>query len=110
MPKADEEPQHIDETLDSALKRLLKGRGTSLRRLAETLERDVGFLSRAVRGAGGKNASAQLLSEMAAALNVPPEWFAPVREARVIAAIKADPMLRDRLFREVAGDRMLHRR
>jgi len=76
-----------------------------LRWLAGELGRDVGYLSRAIRGVGKPMASPELVREIATILGVEPEWFGPVRESEVTEAIKRDARLRDRLFAELRSGR-----
>jgi transcriptional regulator with XRE-family HTH domain len=103
VARAAAQRQQGDETLDAALQRLLKSRSPprSLRWLAKQLDVSPPFLSRAARRVAGKVPSLDLLARIADCLGVEEEWFSDVREARVIDAIRADPMLRDRLFREL---------
>jgi transcriptional regulator with XRE-family HTH domain len=105
VAKAVPERQGADEELQVAIRRLLKSqeKPRSLRWLAREMDREVSFLSRALRGADGKAASPALLSEIAATLRVDADWFAGVREAKVIESVREDSQLRERLFEELKG-------
>jgi transcriptional regulator with XRE-family HTH domain len=105
-------PQAADESLNDAVHRLLEAQKQprSLRSLALELDLPVSYLSRAIRGVDGKRASPQLLGRLADTLGVAPHWFAAVREAEVVEAIKRDGELRDRLFGELQRrERRRHR-
>ncbi len=78
-------------------------RSLSLRELAQRIGVDPTFLSKAVRGSGGKRPSLSLIERVAIALDLDPEYFVEVRLARIASAAEADPELRERLYREVVG-------
>ena len=80
------------------LPRLLHERGLSLRALARAIGINDSHLSRVVRRADYKAASAELTRRIAVELGLPPDYFPDVREAAVISVIKTDPDLRDRLY------------
>lgn len=77
---------------------LLYARAWSQRELADAVEVDPAHVSRLLRP-GARPATPRLIERIAAALDVPPEFFLEYREWRVIAAVRADPGLRERLYR-----------
>jgi transcriptional regulator with XRE-family HTH domain len=86
------------EPLELAVKGILATKGSSLRRLAAAVGVDVAHLSRAIRYAEKKTPSAELLRRVSAALDVPPDYFAEVREAVVVEAVRENPRLRDEIY------------
>ena len=91
-------PRYTTRPFAEELPLLLAERQLSLRSLAARLGLDHGFLSRAVRGAGGKTLTPKLVRRIAAELSIPPDYFVEVREALVIEKIRSDGELRDRLY------------
>ncbi len=89
------------QAFGDAFPALLVERGLSLRELAQQIGVDPTFLSKAVRGSGGKRPSLSLIERVAIALDLDPEYFVEVRIARIASAAEADPELRERLYREV---------
>jgi transcriptional regulator with XRE-family HTH domain len=85
------------EPLEQAVKGLLASKGWSLRRLAAEVGVDVAHLSRTLYS-GTKRPSTELLARVSAALGVPPDYFAEVREAVVVGAVRDDPRLRDDVY------------
>jgi hypothetical protein len=53
-----------------------------------------------------KTPSVRLIAKAAAALALQPDYFPDVREAAVIAAIKADDDLRDRVYDSIDTERL----
>lgn len=47
----------------------------------------------------------QHAERIAGALGLPPDYFKEVREARVIAAVRRSPRLRDRIYGEITRGR-----
>lgn len=78
---------------------VLAEQGRSLRWLASELGIDVAYISRAVRRAGGKVPSEKLIADITRALDLPSDYFAETREERVVAAVRRDPKLRERIYR-----------
>jgi transcriptional regulator with XRE-family HTH domain len=73
----------------------------SLRALAAAIGVSPSHLSRGARGAADKTLRPQLIDAAAGVLDVPPSYFAEVREHAVIEAVKQDGALRDRIFQEL---------
>lgn len=88
---------------EDALPLLLKERGLSLRALALRVDVDPTFLSRAVRGVGGKRVSVDLIERVTFALDLPADFFVEVRVDRIRCAVESDEVLRDRVYREVVA-------
>lgn len=91
-------PRRTNTPFVQELPHLLKERGLSARKLAETLDVSPSHLSRVLRRADYKTPSLSLMARAAEALGLAPDYFPDVREAAVISAIKADSDLRDRLY------------
>jgi transcriptional regulator with XRE-family HTH domain len=68
----------------------------SLRRLAAEVGVDVAHLSRVLRQK--KTPTSDLLARTSAALDLPPDYFAEVREAIVIEAVRENGRLRDDIY------------
>lgn len=66
---------------------------------AERVGVDQAHLTRIVQGK--KLASSELARRGALALDLPEDYFAEVREAVVIEAVRTDPELRDRIYRQI---------
>lgn len=79
---------------------ILRERGLSLRELGRRVDVDPSYLSRVRQGK--KRVAADLVMRVAEALGLPTEYFPEAREALVIEAIRADPDLRERLFRRIS--------
>lgn len=103
MPTAsdDNRPARGDLPFEQELPALLAARGLSLRAIAAAAGVSPSHLSRALRGADRKSASAKLIEAVAAALGLPSDHFPETREAYVVERIRNDPVLRDRLFDEL---------
>lgn len=79
------------------LPRLLQTRGLSQRELARQVGGfDHGYLSRMLRGDAAVNP--EHAEQIARHLGLPGDYFPEVREARVIAAIRTKPRLRDEIY------------
>jgi transcriptional regulator with XRE-family HTH domain len=85
--------------------RFLAERGMSLRGLALAAGVDSGHLSRVLRGAAYKTPSAELTARVAKAFDLPEDYFPEFREALVVRRIQQDEVLREELYRRLAGDR-----
>ena len=84
---------------------LLAQRGVSVRELAALVGVDATFMSKAIRGQGGKVASTALIGKVARALDLPEDYFVELRVDRVLKAMEAHPRLREDLYREVVARR-----
>ena len=71
----------------------------SQRRLADVVGVDPAYISRAVGDRTATGPSPGLAGRVAVALGLPPDYFPEYREAQVIAAVRRDPQLRERLYR-----------
>jgi transcriptional regulator with XRE-family HTH domain len=89
------------ERVAIALPRLLEEGKLSLRQAARAAGVDVAHLSRVVSGSGGKAAGADLAVRLARALDLPEHYFPEAREQAVINAVRADPELRERIYRRL---------
>ena len=92
----------IEATAESATISATVSKGTYIRSLA----RDIGgldhaYLSRMVRGQVPVNAAHA--SRIARHLGLPEDYFAEVREAKVIQMIRRNPRLRDQIYFDRAG-------
>jgi pilus assembly protein CpaF len=77
---------------------LFKEQGWTQRKVAEDLELDRSFLSKALRGANYKRLSADVIARLSELAGLPADYFPEVREHSVIEAVRSDPSLRDRLY------------
>ena len=94
-------PSYTKRPFADELPLLLDERQLSLRSLATRLGLDHSFLSRAIRGADGKVLTPELMRRIATELSIPPDYFAEVREELVVAQIRSDGALRDRLYADL---------
>jgi transcriptional regulator with XRE-family HTH domain len=78
---------------------LLEERGWSLRELARRAKVDVAHLSRTLKPGSGRTISGEVATRIARALELSDAYFAEAREQAVIDAVRADPALRDKLYR-----------
>ena len=83
------------------VRRLLEDRGWSIRRLAHETGFDPTFISRVLNRRRYKTPTLRLVEAVARAFDLPPAHFAEFRELFLVAEIKANPDLRDRLFDDV---------
>ncbi len=90
-----------NESLTEVLPGLLKERGLSLRALARQVGVTDAHLSRALRRANYKAVSGQLAARIAIALGMPEDFFPETRERFVVDAVKNEPALRDRIYRQL---------
>lgn len=72
----------------------------SLRELSRRLGKDATFLSRVRRGQ--QRIPDGLPARVAVALGLPEDYFPEAREALILEAVRAQPDLRERLYRAVA--------
>ncbi len=98
-PSVNQEPFH------QVLPLLMAEEGISLRELARRADATAPHLSRLIRQVDYRNTPGpELLARIAEVFDLAPEHFVEYREARVVAAVKADASLRDRLFRQLPRD------
>jgi len=93
---ADSITQH---PLPEELPRVLREQNVSIRELARRVEISDSHLSRIL--AGQKTPTADLARRISVALGLKRGFFVEDREGAVIDAVKADPELRDRLYRRL---------
>jgi transcriptional regulator with XRE-family HTH domain len=89
--------------LGDELPDLLRERGWSQRRLAAAVGVDPAHISRTLARSAGRGPTASLAARVAVALDLPPDYFPEYREERVIAAVRRDPKLRERLYRRLGA-------
>lgn len=77
---------------------MLRERGLSLRRLAQTAGVNASHLSRVLRRSDYKTVSGELATRVAIALDLPEDYFPESREAAVIERVKSDSRWRDELY------------
>jgi transcriptional regulator with XRE-family HTH domain len=99
MPRAMSQRRYTHEPFGAALPDLLRERGWSQRRLSALVGVDPAYISRAVGDPDGRGPSPELARRVAVALGLPSDYFPEYREAEVIAAVRRDPQLRERLYR-----------
>jgi transcriptional regulator with XRE-family HTH domain len=88
-------------TLREELPKLLAERQLSLRTLASRVGVNQSYLSRVLGARGSRPASADIARRIAEALELPPDYFPEAREDEVVAAVRADPALRDKIYRQL---------
>jgi transcriptional regulator with XRE-family HTH domain len=93
------------QPLAEDLRALLAERGMSLRGLAVQLGIDHSHLSRATTGENGKTIRGDLARRIAVALDLPADYFPEYREELVVARVRSDDALRDRLYRQLTKPR-----
>jgi len=99
-------PRRTNTPFVQDLPRLLKEQGFSVQSFALAIGVSQSHLSRVLRQVDYKTPSLSLMTKACEALGLPPDYFPDAREAAVIAAIKADPDLRDRLYDSISTDRL----
>lgn len=92
-------PLRSNEPFAHELPRLLEERNMSLSALARELGVNPSHLSRGVRNVDYKRLSPHLIARIGAFLGCPVGYFPEEREAFVIERIRADAVVRDRLYR-----------
>ncbi len=80
---------------------LLAERGMSVRALAREAGVSQPHLSRVLRRVDYKTPSLELCRAVAEALDLPEDYFPEFREAAVARELAADPLFRDRLYRQL---------
>lgn len=91
-----------ERRLADELPRLIEERGLSVRGLALAAHITPPHLWRILRRQPGGNPSLQTALAITEALGLPEDYFPEVREGRVIEAVKNDPQLRDRVYRQIS--------
>jgi transcriptional regulator with XRE-family HTH domain len=99
MPRAMSQRRYTHEPLGAVLPDLLRERGWSQRHLSAVVGVDPAYISRAVGAPERRAPSPELARRVAVALGLPTDYFPEYREAEVIAAVRRDPQLRERLYR-----------
>jgi transcriptional regulator with XRE-family HTH domain len=93
--------RRTDQPFTSEVPRLLAERNLSIRALARQAGVTDAHLSRVLRGVRYKTPSGDLARRVAVALDLPDDYFPEYREAFVIDKVRADPRLRDHLYRKL---------
>jgi transcriptional regulator with XRE-family HTH domain len=96
--------RYTHERFGDELADLLNERGWSQRRLATAVGVDPAHISRALATPEARRPSAALAGRVAIALGLPPDYFPEYREEQVIAAVRRDPQLRERLYRTLTRE------
>jgi transcriptional regulator with XRE-family HTH domain len=97
--------RYTQQPFPEELSRLLTERGMSIRALAREVDVSDAHLSKILRRQSYKTVSADLAERVAAALGLGVGYFKEAREGFVMDQIKADPELRDRLYRRLSRRR-----
>lgn len=90
--------ERTDRTFLDSIGELMASQSWRQADLARHLDLDPSFLSKALRGKDYKALSAEQIARIAELAGLPADYFPEVREARIIAAIRRDGSLRDRLY------------
>jgi transcriptional regulator with XRE-family HTH domain len=90
-----------DVPFSEELPRLLAERGMSTRALAIRVGVSPSHLSRVVRRKDYKTPGPKLMRKIAAALDLPDDYFPESRELVVLERIRTDPKLRDELYKRL---------
>src|SRR5437588_9628689 len=93
---------HTDRPFAKELPRLLKQRGWSVRHLAEKAKISQPHLSRIISGERKGNVKPETVLAVTRTLGLPDDYFPEIRESRVISAIKGNPSLREKIYRQIA--------
>src|SRR6478672_9964085 len=93
--------QRSDRPLVNQLGELMEKRGLSMNRLSAMVGVSQSHLSRILGQVDNKTVSGELAERIAVALGLPPDWFPETRQAKLFEAIRADDVLRDRLYDEL---------
>jgi transcriptional regulator with XRE-family HTH domain len=92
-----------EQPFRDAVEELLLARGWSQRELAATVGVDPAHVSRLLKRGSRLRATPELMTRVARAFGVQPEYFAEYREWCVLEAIRRNPSLRERLFARVVA-------
>ncbi len=92
---------HSQRSFVEEVPALLAERGMSVSQLAERVGVSQSHFSRILRKADYRSASGDLARRVALALELPEDYFPEFRERFVIDAVRQDPELRDRLYRQL---------
>ena len=92
--------------LREALPGLLEKHGRSLRSLATDVGVNQSYLSRIIRadGPAARRATPAIARRIAAALDLPEDYFPEAREGYVVDRLREDGALRDRLYDRLRRD------
>jgi len=85
-------------TFVDAVADVMRVRRVTVRQLARAVGASPSHISRALRGAQGKQPSVALVERLAAALDISPDYFVEVRRSRVVAQLAHDVDLVDELY------------
>lgn len=91
-------PRRTDAPFVDAMTEVMRDRKISVRQLARVAGASPSHVSRALRGAQGKQPSLALLERLAVAVEVAPDYFLEIRRSRVITELECDPALVDELY------------
>lgn len=94
-------PPRTSTAFPDALTELLQERKISLRELGRRLDVDPTYLSRIQRGK--KRVPADLPERVAAALDLPSDYFPESRERLILEAIRREPRLRELVYETIAA-------
>ena len=87
-----------DQVFRDAVAELLDERGWSQRDLSAIVRVDPAHISRLLKRGSRLRATPQLMTRVARAFEVDPEFFVEYREWCVLEAVRESPTLRERLF------------
>jgi transcriptional regulator with XRE-family HTH domain len=90
--------KHPSKSFREELPNLLNERGLSLRALARAAGVGHDQLSRALSGDRNARASGDLAQAVSRALSLPDDYFAEARLAQIMAALRQDHQLLDRVY------------
>jgi transcriptional regulator with XRE-family HTH domain len=91
-----------NESFGVVVERLLDEHDMTMRALAHEIGIDQGYISRAARTVDYKSPSVNLMLQVAAYFDIPPESFPEYRLRFVVERVQGDPALRDRLFESLS--------
>lgn len=75
--------------------------GWTQKHVADEAGIDPSFFSKALREASYKKLNAEWIATISEMAGLPRNYYPEVREDAVLAAVRSDPVLRDRLFDEL---------
>jgi transcriptional regulator with XRE-family HTH domain len=95
--------RYTHDPLGKELPDLLYERGWTQRRLADAVGVDPAHISRTLGRSPERGPTGRFAARVAIALGLPEDYFPEYREEQVIAAVRRDPQLRERLYRALEG-------
>jgi transcriptional regulator with XRE-family HTH domain len=98
-------PKRTNTPFADEVPRLLEQRGWSIRRLAREAGVERGYLWKVIRRRGYKTPSARLAEAVAAALDLPPDYFPEYPEGLVVERVRRDGRVRDAFFDALAQEK-----